>query len=65
MSVPKKRHTKSAVGMRRSHHALKAINLHKCPKCSRPMRSHRACLFCGFYKDSEVIKTTKKVKKEK
>ncbi len=56
MSVPKKRRTKSSVGRRRSHHALKAITLTKCQKCGKMVRPHRACEFCGFYNDKEVLK---------
>jgi large subunit ribosomal protein L32 len=63
MSVPKKKRTRSSVGKRRSHHALKEINLNKCPKCGRVVRLHAACSFCGTYKDKEAIKI--KTKKEK
>jgi len=65
MSVPKKRRTKSSVGSRRSHHALKKINLKKCPKCGRAVEPHRACSFCGTYKNKEVIKIDTKDKKKK
>ena len=64
MSVPKKRRTKSSVGNRRSHHALKAITLNVCPKCKKALKPHTACEFCGFYKDQEVVKKeSKKTKK--
>ena len=67
MSIPRKKHTKSAVGQRRGHDALKKITLNKCPKCGKPVKPHTACDFCGTYKGKEVIKvksktTTKKTK---
>lgn len=63
MSVPKKKRTKSSVGKRRSHHALKKETLNKCPKCGKAIKPHQACSFCGTYKGKEVIKTkTKKTK---
>lgn len=69
MPVPKKKHTKAAVGQRRSHHALKKINLTKCPKCGKPILPHTACLACGNYNNRQVIdieaKKAKKAKKEK
>lgn len=66
MSVPKKRRTKSSVGKRRSHHALKKVTLNKCPKCSKAVKPHKACAYCGTYKGREVVKIkTKKEKKKK
>lgn len=59
MSVPKKRRTKSSVGNRRSHHALKGITLNECPQCKKAVEPHKACVFCGTYKGKEVIKIKK------
>lgn len=60
MSVPKKRRTSSSVGRRRSHHALKSVNLSKCPQCGKAVRPHQACAFCGTYQKQEVIKIKEK-----
>ena len=66
MSVPKKRRTKSSQNNRRSHHGLKKITLNKCSKCGKAVEPHKACLFCGFYKDREAVKVkTLKSKKTK
>ena len=73
MPHPKKKTTKAARNQRRSHHALKAISLIKCPKCGKDIKSHTVCNGCGFYKGKEYIDMTKnlpgkeraKIKKEK
>lgn len=64
MSVPMKRKTKSSVGRRRSHHALKPKNLNTCSKCGKAVEPHRACGFCGEYKGREVLKIKSKSKQE-
>ncbi len=64
--VIRMRHTRSATGQRRSHHALKRVRFSRCPKCGEEILSHRVCRNCGFYKGREVIDVLKKLaKKEK
>jgi large subunit ribosomal protein L32 len=63
MSVPKKRRTSSSAGRRRSHHALKQVTLIKCSKCGNAIEPHRACSFCGTYRDREIIKIKEKTTK--
>jgi large subunit ribosomal protein L32 len=53
MAVPKQRTSKARRDKRRSHHALKAPNISKCPECEDYRMSHRACPTCGFYKTEE------------
>ncbi len=53
--VPKKHHTSSKVGRRRSHLALKKQAVVPCSECKRPRLPHRACAHCGFYKGKKVI----------
>ncbi len=48
--VPVKHHSKGKVGRRRSHLALKKINLLVCSNCKGPVLSHRSCKQCGKYK---------------
>ncbi len=64
MSVPKKRRTRSSVGNRRSHFALKQAILTKCLKCGKAVAMHQACAFCGTYKKREVIKIKEKNEKK-
>lgn len=59
----KKRRTKSSAGKRRSHDALKPKTLNKCTKCNKAVQPHRACAFCGTYRQIEVIKIKTKKKK--
>jgi large subunit ribosomal protein L32 len=56
MAQPKKKVTRSARNMRRSHHALKAPQIQACPKCNEPKVAHRVCPHCGYYKNMEVVK---------
>lgn len=69
MSVPKKQQTKSASNQRRSHNALKKVNLASCPKCKKAILPHTACLNCGTYKGRQVLtikeKGAKKAEAEK
>ena len=41
--------------MRRSHDHLTAKGLAECPSCHERILPHRACTFCGKYKNREVI----------
>lgn len=50
--------------MRRSHHALDAVNAGTCQKCGTPSLSHRACANCGFYRGREVVNVFAKLDKK-
>ena len=64
MGLPAKRTTSSKRDMRRSHHALFAVNFGTCPKCGTPALPHRACANCGFYKGREVVNVLVKLDKK-
>ncbi|MBI2011049.1 MAG: 50S ribosomal protein L32 [Candidatus Colwellbacteria bacterium] len=49
MGVPKKHHTKSKVGRRRSQQARRPLKLIPCVKCAAPNLPHRVCKNCGHY----------------
>jgi len=55
MAVPKKKTSKSARNMRRSHHALKAVGHVECPNCGEPKLPHHVCGSCGHYDGREVV----------
>ena len=60
MALPVKHHTRSKVGKRRSHLALKKTNLSVCPNCKGPISGHKICRQCGQYKTQEkAVKLTK------
>lgn len=63
------RHTRSHTGNRRSHHALRGVQLAKCTHCGQDILPHTVCINCGKYQGRQVIdvlaKLTKKEKKKK
>ena len=56
MAVPKKKTSQSRMKMRRSHHALKAVNFVACPNCGSDKLPHHVCLTCGYYNGRAVMK---------
>lgn len=62
MAVPKRRKSKSKIGMRRSHDAIGIPNLRPCPKCNAYTLPHRVCPECGFYKGQLVVEKKVKIK---
>jgi len=52
---PKKRIPRAAQGERRSHLALRAMNLVPCPQCKSPKPPHQACPHCGMFRGRQVI----------
>ena len=55
MAQPKKKTSQMRRDNRRSHHALKPVNVAACPQCNEPKLPHNACSKCGYYKGKEVI----------
>lgn len=55
MTVPKRRVSKSAKKMRRSHLHLKAVAVGLCPNCGNSKLPHRICVHCGYYKGKEIV----------
>lgn len=62
MAEPKKRHTSTRSGNRRSHIILKSKNLARCPKCKSAAMPHRVCPNCGYYKGNDLLKIEAKFK---
>ncbi len=55
MAVPRKRKSNRRRKHQRSHDALHAPSLAKCPSCAAPKMPHRMCPACGWYADRTVI----------
>ncbi|NQU08970.1 MAG: 50S ribosomal protein L32 [Candidatus Abyssubacteria bacterium] len=58
MAQPRSNLSRTRRDKRRSHLALKAPNVMKCPNCARPTLAHRVCPECGFYKGRQVVITS-------
>ena len=58
MAVPKKKTSKSRRGMRRSHDALKPINVVNCKNCGESRLPHHVCMSCGQYNGRQIMKKT-------
>jgi large subunit ribosomal protein L32 len=41
--------------MRRSHHAVKPIQIQYCKQCNEPVMPHRVCPNCGFFQGRVVV----------
>ncbi|MDP3991454.1 MAG: 50S ribosomal protein L32 [Candidatus Colwellbacteria bacterium] len=64
MGVPKKHHTKSKVGRRRSGHGLKPMKPIPCPSCKAPVLPHRICSNCGAYGKRAAVKSIAREEEE-
>lgn len=49
MAVPKRRTSRSRARTRKSHNAIKPLNLTTCPQCNAPVPNHSVCPQCGHY----------------
>lgn len=59
MGVPKKKRSKSRIGMRHAHSALKKPAAVKCTHCGQPRRPHAVCTHCGYYRGRLVVQVSK------
>lgn len=55
-ALPKRKISKQRKNNRRSHHAITAPALGKCPECGAAKLAHAVCTNCGTYKGVQVIK---------
>ncbi|MGV3484017.1 MAG: 50S ribosomal protein L32 [Planctomycetaceae bacterium] len=58
MAVPKRRHSNSRTGKRRSHHHLKKRQIAYCPACSSATPTHTICPKCGYYQGRTIVEST-------
>ena len=50
MANPKRRHSVSRKGKRRTHQKLRVPQLIRCPQCKQAKLPHVVCGKCGYYK---------------
>ncbi len=58
MAVPKRRTSRWRRNQRRAQAffaKLKSFNVVKCSNCGEFAVPHRACPYCGYYKDKQVL----------
>lgn len=67
MALPTQKRSKSRQRVKQYRTRIKKPVLCQCPKCKKPIQPHHLCLFCGTYKNKEIIKPKleKKTKKGK
>ncbi len=55
MAVPKRKHSNSRTGKRRSHDAMTPRHVQSCPKCSTRVPPHTICPNCGHYGGRVIV----------
>lgn len=65
MAVPFRRTSKTKKRMRRTHLKKAMPGMTNCPNCGAPLKPHRVCTECGYYKNKEVIQVTEVTEEEK
>jgi len=58
--LPKRKISKGRRDRRRSHLAMKAVNLTACPNCHKMRLPHHVCPHCGHYASEEVFTVEQK-----
>lgn len=55
MALPKRKHSQARRDKRRSHWKLTTLSLTRCGQCAKPIRPHRVCPSCGFYRGRQAV----------
>ena len=56
---PSQKLSRSRTRARRSHQALRAVNIVDCPRCNSPKLPHAACDNCGYVRPGLSLKIEK------
>ena len=59
MAVPKRKTSKSKRNMRRSHHAIKSLNIIEDKDSGEPRLSHKIDMSTGIYNGRQILKVKK------
>ncbi len=70
MPNPKRRHSNTRTRKRRTHDVMTARQTQTCPTCASrdvrtPIKRHRICPICGYYKGKAVLQIKSKETKKK
>jgi large subunit ribosomal protein L32 len=65
MALPKRKHSKARRDKSRTHWKLGLQSLTRCPQCAQPVRPHRVCAQCGYYRGRQVVVVASKEDKKK
>lgn len=57
MAVPKRKQSRARSRSRRTHQVEHVTSITSCLNCNGPLKSHTACLSCGFYKGVKMMTT--------
>lgn len=57
MAVPKRRQSKARSRKRRSHNAVKPLQLAYCPQCQTAAPTHTVCPNCGYYQGRTLVES--------
>ena len=60
MAVPARKVSNTRGRKRRTHYKINEKTVTRCPNCGSPVKPHRVCSECGFYKGKEVINIEEK-----
>lgn len=63
MGLPGHRRTSGDKRRRLTHRALKVTGVSTCPKCTKPVKAHCACAFCGTYKGKQVLDVARRTRR--
>ena len=54
-AVPARKVSKTRQRTRRAHSAMENPTVTKCKNCGAPIKPHRVCKNCGYYKKEEIV----------
>jgi large subunit ribosomal protein L32 len=55
MAVQQHRVSRQKCRSRKAANRLKPVQTNNCEKCNEPIRPHRVCTACGYYKGRKIL----------
>ncbi len=56
MALPKRKTSSSKSRKRRTHYSVSVVGSSFCPECLKMKPPHRACPYCGYYKNRNYFR---------